>query len=150
MDSEAPARFALIAEHACSGEPVLGFMPSAAFIPKSVAVDASATAPNQSQRIQQSDADPRYTFRVVGDFVGNRESYIRKLRTGDPIVLVREPTNEHDPHAVAVYDSAQHQLGYLKRDVAYWFSPILARKPEARVQVHCFSSEGSLIVGVYL
>ncbi|QDV84968.1 HIRAN domain protein [Stieleria magnilauensis] len=150
MDSEAPARFALIAEHACSGEPVLGVMPSAAFIPKTATVDAGATAPNQSQRIQQSGTDPRYTFRVVGDFVGNRESYIRKLRPGDPIVLVREPTNEHDPHAVAVYDSTQHQLGYLKRDVAYWFSPLLGRKPETTAQVHCFSSEGSLIVGVYL
>ena len=48
-----------------------------------------------------------------------------------------------------VFDSSRNQLGYLKRDVASWFNPVLGRKPEIVARVHCFTSEGALIVGVY-
>ena len=81
--------------------------------------------------------------------MGNREALIRRLRVGDPVSLIREPSNEFDPHAVAVLDLSGNQLGYLKRDVASWFSPVLGRKEDLVSRVHCFTSEGSLIVGVY-
>ena len=75
MDTEPAARFSLISEHACSGEPVLGFSPTSAFIPEleeSLPIDSVTPSLN---RMQQAGEDPRYTFRVVGDFVGNRETY---------------------------------------------------------------------------
>lgn len=147
--SEAFSRFALIGEHVCSGEPVLGFSPSTKFIPEIVEAERVEPVQNPVNRNRQLDSDPRYTFRVVGDFVGNREACIRKLRVGDAIQLIREPNNEFDPHAVAVYDLSRDQLGYLKRDVVSWFSSVMGRKPDLSARVHCFTSEGALIVGVY-
>lgn len=149
MQSEQSAGFGLIAEHACSGEPVLGFSPTSNFLPDIEEAEVVEPTIEESHRNQQLDSDPRYTFRVVGDFVGNREAHLRKLRVGDTISLLREPGNEFDPNAVAVFDSSRNQLGYLKRDVASWFSPVLGRKPEIVARVHCFTSEGALIAGVY-
>ncbi len=38
---------------------------------------------------------------------------------GRRLALVREPENEHDPHAVAVYDADKHmQAGYVPAEVA--------------------------------
>jgi len=37
---------------------------------------------------------------------------------GDPVMLVLEPKNPHDEHAVAVYSSRGIQLGYLKSERA--------------------------------
>jgi hypothetical protein len=47
------------------------------------------------------------------------------LILGGPIELVREPHNPHDGNAVAVPNIGGQQLGYLKREVAQWFAPIL-------------------------
>ncbi|TWU67658.1 HIRAN domain-containing protein [Crateriforma conspicua] len=134
------ACFALIAEHFCSGEPVLGFHPTTTFVPQDVESDTKPVANDY----------PRYTFRVVGDFVGNRESHARRLQEGDPVMLVRERNNVHDENAVAVYNLDRQQLGYLKREVAAWFAPIMDRGKDVRANVHCFNSHGSLIVGVFL
>ncbi|WP_417731662.1 HIRAN domain-containing protein [Rosistilla oblonga] len=149
MLSELSARFGLVAEYTCSGEPVLGVSPSSNFIPNIVDAEVIEPMTTHPNRNRNADSDPRYTFRVVGDFVGNRESHIRRLRVGDQIWLVKEPSNVHDPHAVAVFDVTRNQLGYLKRDVASWFSPLLGRKTNIEARVHCFTSEGALIVGVY-
>jgi hypothetical protein len=38
---------------------------------------------------------------------------------GQPLALVREPDNEHDPNAVAIWNAERTlQLGYVPRDVA--------------------------------
>jgi hypothetical protein len=38
---------------------------------------------------------------------------------GERLVLVREPANEHDPNAVAIWNAARTlQAGYVPRDVA--------------------------------
>jgi HIRAN domain len=38
---------------------------------------------------------------------------------GSELTLVAEPDNEHDPHAIAVWDAAQRlQAGYVPADVA--------------------------------
>jgi hypothetical protein len=41
---------------------------------------------------------------------------LARLRPGDRLRLVREPENEHDPDAVAVYSGTTH-LGYIPRGV---------------------------------
>ena len=150
MRSEEGSRFALIAEHACSGEPVLGFEPTASFIPEVIEAQVVSSPSNQSPPVRSTASEPRYTFRVVGDHVGNRADLIRALNPGAPLRLVREPENPHDSNAVAVYDQSNRQVGYLKREVAIWFSPILYRKGDVAASVHTFTSAGSLIVAVFL
>ncbi|WP_164100992.1 HIRAN domain-containing protein [Candidatus Laterigemmans baculatus] len=148
--SEMQEQFALVAEHACSGQPVLGHAATSSFIPEVVNAELVAVSGVSGSRIQHSGADPKYTFRVVGDFVGNRSALIARLNIGDEVMLHREPSNPADPNAVAVYDLSRNQLGYLKRDVASWFAPILDRKPSVEAKAHAVTSAGSLIVGVYL
>lgn len=150
MKSESGSHFALIADHACSGEPVLGYEPIENFIPEIVdAMPVSSSLSAYSSNVV-TGSEPRYTFRVVGDHIGNRAEYARCLHAGAPIILVREPMNPHDSNAVAVYDESNRQLGYLKREVALWFGPILDRKGEIPAAVHTFTSAGSLIVGVFM
>lgn len=147
-------RFALVAEHLVSGDPVLGVDPPENFIPAVVDAEAAPLAPPKVSSRKQVTANnpaqvdlPRYTFRVVGDHVGNRSDFIRTLRPGDALRLIREPSNPYDSNAVAVYDSSQRQLGYLKREVAAWFSSVMTRKP-AKAWVSGFTESGSLLVGV--
>lgn len=141
--------FGLIGEYACSGEPVLGRVPEQHFIPAQALAEQAGYAEPSSVYLGDLE-EPRYTFRVVGDFVGNRQNHISRLSVGDEVLLIREPSNPHDPNAVSVNDRARNMLGYLKRDVAQWFGPMLDRKGTVRADVHTFSSGGSLIVGVYI
>jgi hypothetical protein len=41
---------------------------------------------------------------------------LARLRPGDRLRLVREPENEHDPDAVAVYSGTMH-IGYIPRGI---------------------------------
>lgn len=94
--------------------------------------------------------EPRFTFRVVGDFVGNRSQLIARLSIGEPLRLVREPNNPHDKNAVAVHNSAGTMLGYLKRDVADWFGPRMdSRRVVSSAEVHRIREDGALIVAVF-
>jgi tellurite resistance protein len=145
-------RFALITEYACSGQPVLGFDPPSRFVPD--VLDAEIEAFEFVEAVDRDDfssngASPRYTFRVVGDHIGNRASCISRLRPGLPLWMIREPSNPVDRNAVAVYDQSQNQLGYLKREVAEWFAPILDRGKRYTASVHTLTSSGSLIVAVF-
>jgi hypothetical protein len=142
--------FCLLAEHTCSGEPVLGHVPSSNFIPGVRIAKLAGSAGPSENRIQRSDSDPKYTFRVVGDFVGNRSDMIERLTVGEEVVLRCEPDNPVDPNAVAVFDKSRNQLGYLKRDVAIWFVKVVERNPNVVARVHAFTSAGSLIVGVHV
>ena len=98
MEVVEPACFALIAEHACSGVPVLGTVPTENFVPE--VLTAELMIEHDTVRKTTSHDGPRYKFRVVGDFVGRRQDYIARLRVGEPIQLIREPANEYDENAV--------------------------------------------------
>ncbi|WP_436716636.1 HIRAN domain-containing protein [Roseiconus lacunae] len=138
----AGGRFGLIAEHACSGEPVLGHIPDRSFVP----ISPSASDTRVDARAYNDS--PRYTFRVVGDHVDDRGLNISRINIGDAIRLVREPHNPFDGNAVAVVDRLGNMLGYLKRDVASWFGPMLDREGNMPARAHAFTSAGSLIVSV--
>jgi hypothetical protein len=58
---------------------------------------------------------------AVGVTFGMRQIYIRDLVPGQPLRLIREPTNAFDSHAVAIWDTADHHLGYLSRTQAVSF-----------------------------
>jgi hypothetical protein len=51
-----------------------------------------------------------------------RQELILRCRPGDPLTLVREPANPHDPCAIALCTQAGEQLGYigyhLSREIA--------------------------------
>lgn len=150
--SLAGGRFSLITEYACSGQPVLGIDPTSRFVPDifdaQVVEYASINLVDNDGLATNGDA-PRYTFRVVGDHIGHRAAYISRLRPGWPLWMIREPTNPVDENAVAVYDQDSNQLGYLKREVAEWFAPILDRGKRFTASVHTLTSTGSLIVAVF-
>ncbi len=44
---------------------------------------------------------------------GNRRSEIAFCDPGEALVLVPEPKNEHDEHAIAVYSARNFQIGYV-------------------------------------
>lgn len=47
----------------------------------------------------------------------NRQQLLRKCMPGDPVALLHEPENKHDPNAIAVCTGAG-QIGYLPRAFA--------------------------------
>jgi DNA-directed RNA polymerase subunit RPC12/RpoP len=169
-------RFALIAEHSVRQEPVLGQEPVYSFIPgdtdwptlqtqkASYSGTDTATrktaspspgspfAPHAVTSWSQEDLtppEPRFTFRVVGEHIGDRAAWISRLATGDRVFLVREPANPYDRNAVMVMDKSRHQLGYLKREVADWFAPMLDAGRRFTCSALRLTDYGGLIVGVY-
>lgn len=141
-------RFSMLLEYAVTKQPVLGLSPRDTFIPD-LAIEEVSLTPLPDSEDWQSQFEPRYTFRVVGDHIGSRARCIEQLRIGDQIIVMREPSNPYDSNAVAVFDSAKRQLGYFKREVAAWFGPMLDRGLSFRYQAFRRPSSGGLIVAVF-
>jgi hypothetical protein len=72
-----------------------------------------------------------------------------QISLGEQVQLIREPSNAFDRNAVAVLDAGKHQLGYLKREVAAWFGPMIDRGYSFRSQAYRKPSSGGLIVAVF-
>lgn len=54
-------------------------------------------------------------YSIVGtNFTGIPESFMMELQPGENAVLVREPNNQFDPNAVAVWIKG-HRVGYIPR-----------------------------------
>ena len=137
-------RWGMLAIYTVTGEPTLGSRPSQSFVPK------NATPLFETPEFQGSNQnEPKYTFRVVGDHIDDRSYWIGVLQPGGPLNIEREPQNKFDANAVAVFNSNGKQLGYLKREVAQWFAPILDRGRRFRYTTFRKPSQGGLIVGVY-
>jgi hypothetical protein len=69
-----------------------------------------------------------YATRVAGVTHGNRQGLIANLTGDEGVLITPEPTNEHDPNALAVY-TAGHQVGYVPAPLARELAPILAGNP---------------------
>lgn len=54
-----------------------------------------------------------YPVLIVGE--QHRQDAIRLCHVGDPVKLLREPGNPHDPQAIAVEDMRGATLGYIAR-----------------------------------
>lgn len=50
------------------------------------------------------------SVKVHGMVAGGREDVIAHVGEGWPVLCIPEPTNPHDPHAVAVYVAPRHKL----------------------------------------
>jgi hypothetical protein len=72
-----------------------------------------------------------YSEEVVGVYKKNsngsrRQSYIRRLKAGDPIQLYRDPNNSEDPNAIKVH-SKKGQIGFIKAFRAQELAPQMDR-----------------------
>jgi single-stranded-DNA-specific exonuclease len=63
--------------------------------------------------------------KVAGVTFEGRQTIIQSLSPGQPLVLQREPSNPHDPHAVKVLKDDGQQVGYLSARVAARLAPTI-------------------------
>lgn len=50
------------------------------------------------------------TVKVVGMVAGGRQHVVASVQPGDPVLLIPEPDNPHDRHAVAVHTASRRML----------------------------------------
>lgn len=87
-----------------------------------------------------------YTIHVTGESFRNsdgskRQKFIRKCFIGDPVRLEREPANEFDDNAIAVY-AYGGQIGYIDRQKASWLAPQMDRGMRVSAVVQRINSGG--------
>lgn len=76
-----------------------------------------------------------YSSAIVGlKYQSGRAANAARLSVGQKVDLRREPENEHDPDAVAVYANG-NMLGYIPARHAYWAAGILDRNGHVRAYV---------------
>jgi hypothetical protein len=86
---------------------------------------------NQAARQWYSQSDS-FSTRVIG-FGYRKDRFTRPgpdtdsltLAAGDPVFVVREPHNSHDPNAVALLWKNGEKLGYLRRNIAAHIAPLM-------------------------
>ena len=66
-----------------------------------------------------------YCTKVSGVTYGERQSYIAILRAGEQLSMRREPQNQFDQNAIALYDSRNHHLGYVPKEMASNLAPMM-------------------------
>ena len=71
--------------------------------------------PTSCQQVYVSRAPSEPHGTQVGVSYGNRQETIKKTAAGEPLLVVREPTNPVDANAVAVLTIRGEQLGYVKK-----------------------------------
>jgi hypothetical protein len=82
-----------------------------------------------------SDGGPHGFTAVVGesfyqDTLQRLDRFFDEGERGFLVRLVPEPSNAHDPTAVAVFTEETAKIGYLSRDVAERFHKVLLRQPK--------------------
>ncbi|MGI4876799.1 MAG: HIRAN domain-containing protein [Janthinobacterium lividum] len=91
---------------------------------------------------------------VVGGMHPNKDGSNRLFEMamclpGEPVRLVREPTNPVDPTAVAVFSARGFQLGYLSAERCGWIGARIAQGDDIRA-VFQFASSGVAVIRVSL
>jgi hypothetical protein len=71
---------------------------------------------------------------------GNRTFEAMVCVPGEPVHLVPEPKNKHDPQAVAVFSDRGIQFGYLSAERCGWIGGMIGRGEELRA---IFQSAGT-------
>ena len=85
--------------------------------------DMVETDKNIKEELKLEDA-LQYEFKVAGVTYDNRQELIHKLDINSSVYLRREVDNMHDINAIAVYNNALKQLGYVPKE----YSSIIASK----------------------
>ncbi len=61
--------------------------------------------------------------KVAGVTFEGRQEWLPSVRTGQPLHLVRQPSNPYDPHAIAIFTTEGQQLGFLSARIAGRLAP---------------------------
>lgn len=78
-----------------------------------------------------------YAMRLAGVTHGGRQEIVKRMEQGDRLEIVREPENEYDKNACAVY-WRECQAGYIPAKIASDLAPLLDMSD---VVVDCFVVE---------
>jgi hypothetical protein len=81
-----------------------------------------------------------FRLRVAGTQFDNEDGTSRQeelacCSVGEAVTLQREPTNPHDPSAVAVYSSRGVKIGYLGADYCGWIGSKIDRDYDVRASI---------------
>lgn len=93
---------------------------------------------------------PALHTKVVGVTFDDRQKVVASLRPGQCLLLDREPTNPHDPHAVRVLREDGALVGYLSAEVAGRLSPQMDRGARYRAIVAGITGGVDRYLGVNL
>lgn len=87
---------------------------------------------------------------VVGLYYrSDKEAIIADLHEGDRLYLKREPDNEYDSMAVAVYDSKSRQMGYLPKESNTFMATMMDAGQEFICRLFSFSkSQGNANIAI--
>lgn len=93
---------------------------------------------------------PAISLAVVGGPFPNADGSSRgleigKCTPGEPVELRAEPTNKHDPRAVAVFSSRGVQIGYLTAERCGWIGSMLRSGREINAVFQADSDFGAWI-----
>ena len=88
-----------------------------------------SAAPKPGKTDHKSQWNEGFSLNIVGE--SRRQQEVKRCRPGEPVSLIREPDNPHDPMAVRVDSVRGKPLGYLARDRAAW----LGRKMDDGVSI---------------
>jgi len=78
-----------------------------------------------------------------GLFGKSRQKLIQRCKDGDPLRLVREPSNPFDSVAVKVCNWKEQQLGYLSKYVASKVAPLLDSGKAVQAEVREIRNVGT-------
>lgn len=84
---------------------------------------------------------PSFLTRVVGLAYEGRLAHLRRLQEGEPLFLLREPDNPHDPEAIGVLNASGDALGYLRKTLAAILAPQMDRGQLLGAKVACLLEE---------
>jgi hypothetical protein len=73
-------------------------------------------------KVDLDDPPKRLECSLAG--VGYRQLELRRLPKSTRAALVREPNNQHDPNAIAVYVDGRH-VGYVPKDMASLMASVM-------------------------
>lgn len=75
-----------------------------------------------------------YTCNLAGE--SHRQDVIRRCHEGERVILKREPDNEYDGNAVAVFRLNGDHIAYLSRENAEWVARVMdeGRQLDAKIK----------------
>jgi hypothetical protein len=87
-------------------------------------------------------------YTIVGMKHQNAEQFVRGLRHGEPLALIREPDNPHDHYAVEVRAQGR-KIGYVKGSEARGLATFIDMKGTPPIGDQSgYSFVGKLVVGL--
>lgn len=60
---------------------------------------------------------------IAGITFENRQEYIKNLKVGDKLKIVRDPSNQFDCNAIRLLDAKNNQLGFIPKEIAEKLAP---------------------------